>query len=67
MNIAWTSPEFAGMPLKAAVAPGGNKAAFSNDKSVGGVNGKLQGGYDALIEIKPDINIERIVLVPLIE
>jgi len=58
MNIAWTSPEFAGMTLKAAVAPGGNKAAFSNDKAVGGTNTRLQGGYDLVLDMKPSFGID---------
>jgi hypothetical protein len=58
MNIGWTSPSFMGTTLKLAVAPGGNKAAFSNDKSVGGVNTEKQGGYDALIEIKPSFGVD---------
>ena len=58
MNIGWTSPSFMGTTLKLAVAPGGNKAAFSNDKSVGGANNEKQGGYDALIEIKPSFGVD---------
>jgi len=58
MNIGWTSPSFMGTTLKLAVAPGGNKAAFSNDKSVGGVNTEKQAGYDALIEIKPSFGVD---------
>ena len=58
MNIGWTSPSFAGITLKAAVAPGGNKAAFTNDKGVGGVNTHLQGGYDLVLDLKPDFGID---------
>ena len=58
MNIGWTSPSFMGTTLKLAVAPGGNKAAFTNDKSVGGANTEKQGGYDALIEIKPSFGVD---------
>ena len=58
MNIGWTSPSFAGITLKAAVAPKGNKAAFTNDKGVGGANGKLQGGYDLVLDMKPDFGVD---------
>jgi hypothetical protein len=58
MNIGWTSPSFAGITLKAAVAPGGNKAAFTNDKGVGGVNTHLQGGYDLVLDMKPDFGVD---------
>ena len=58
MNIAWTSPSFAGITLKAAAAPGGNKAAFTNDKAVGGANTHLQGGYDLVLDMKPDFGVD---------
>jgi len=58
MNIAWTSPSFAGITLKAAAAPAGNKAAFTNDKGVGGVNTHLQGGYDLVLDMKPDFGVD---------
>ena len=58
MNIGWTSPSFLGTTLKLAVAPGGNKGAFSNDKAVGGANTIKQGGYDALIEMKPSFGVD---------
>jgi len=58
MNIGWTSPSFAGITLKAAVAPGGNKGAFTNDKGVGGVNTHLQGGYDLVLDMKPDFGVD---------
>jgi len=58
MNIGWTSPSFAGITLKAAVAPGGNKAAFSNDKVSGGVNTHIQGGYDLVLDMKPSFGVD---------
>jgi len=58
MNIGWTSPTFLGTTLKLAVAPKGNKAAFANDKASGGVNTIKQGGYDALIEMKPSLGLD---------
>jgi len=58
MNIGWTSPSLMGTTLKLAVAPKGNKGAFSNDKSVGGANTRLQGGYDAVLEMKPSFGVD---------
>ena len=58
MNIGWTSPSFMGTTLKLAVAPGGNKAAFTNEKGVGGANTVKQSGYDALIEIIPSFGVD---------
>ena len=58
MNIGWTSPTFMGTTLKLAVAPGGNKASFTDDKGVGGANTEKQSGYDALIEIKPSFGVD---------
>jgi len=58
MNIGWTSPSFAGITLKAAIAPKGNKAAFTNDKAVGGANTHLQGGYDLVLDMKPDFGVD---------
>jgi hypothetical protein len=58
MNVAWTSPSFMGATLKAAYAPGGNKGAFSNDKSVGGVNTHLQGGYDLVLDMSPSFGMD---------
>jgi len=58
MNIAWTSPSFAGITLKAAVAPKGNKGAFANDKASGGANTHLQGGYDLVLDMSPDFGVD---------
>jgi len=58
MNIGWTSPAFMGATLKLAVAPGGNKAAFANDKAVGGANTHKQGGYDALLQVNPSFGTD---------
>jgi hypothetical protein len=58
MNVQWTSPSFMGATLIAAAAPGGNKGAFSNDKSVGGTNTHIQGGYDLVLDVKPDLGID---------
>ena len=58
MNIAWTSPSVAGTTLSVAVAPGGNKAAFTNDKSVGGVNTHKQGGYDVVLASNPSFGVD---------
>jgi hypothetical protein len=58
MNVIWTSPSFMGTKLIAAVAPGGNKAAFSNDKSVGGANTHLQGGYDLVLDMNPSFGTD---------
>jgi len=58
MNIGWTSPSFMGTTLKLAVAPGGNNASHTNDKGVGGTNGRKQSGYDALIEINPSFGTD---------
>jgi len=58
MNIAWTSPSFMGTTLKAAIAPKGNKAAFSNDKVSGGANTHLQGGYDLVLDMNPSFGTD---------
>jgi len=58
MNIGWTSPTFMGTTLKLAVAPKGNNAVFANDKASGGTNSIKQGGYDALIEMKPSLGLD---------
>jgi len=58
MNLGWTSPSFLGTTLKLAVAPKGNLGAFANDKASGGANTRLQGGYDALIEMKPSFGTD---------
>ena len=49
MNVIYTTPSFAGITLIAAAAPGGNKAAHTNDKSLGRVNTRLQSGYDLIL------------------
>jgi len=58
MNLGWTSPSFLGTTLKLAVAPKGNNAVFANDKASGGTNSVKQGGYDALIEMKPSFGTD---------
>ena len=58
MNLGWTSPSFAGVTLKAAIAPGGNKAAFTNDKGVGGTNSHIGSGYDLVLDLNPSFGID---------
>jgi hypothetical protein len=58
MNVNWTSPSFMGTTLKVAVAPGGNKGAFSNDKAVGGVNTDKQSGYDLVLDMNPSFGTD---------
>jgi len=58
MNVSWTSPTFMGATLIAAAAPSGNAATFTNDKSVGGTNSHLQGGYDLVLDLKPSFGVD---------
>jgi len=58
MNVNWTSPSFAGTTLKVAVAPGGNNAAFANDKASGGVNSHKQTGYDVVLDMNPSFGTD---------
>jgi len=58
MNVTWNSPSFMGTTLIASAAPGGNKAAFTNDKAVGGANTHLQGGYDLVLDMNPSFGVD---------
>jgi len=59
MNLAWSSPSFAGTTLKFAIAPGSNDQTFNNDKAVSGMaNYQKNGGFDVLLDMNPSFGTD---------